>query len=96
LGSRPTTNAAKGAELEFSWKISPMITLTGSYGAEQTFYRGEMPFTTTPYTPEDVALYSGSIEYGPFGETASGARYANNPGAALRLSGGECKPFCPG
>jgi iron complex outermembrane receptor protein len=79
IGEQADNERAKGAELEFSWKTSPWLTLTGSFGAEQTFYRGELPFTTTPYTPEDVALYSGSIEYGPFGETASGGRYANNP-----------------
>ena len=78
-GEQYDNEKANGAEFEFSWAVRPWITLTGSYGAEQTYYRGNMPFTTTPFTPEDVALYSGSIEYGPFGESDSGSRYANNP-----------------
>lgn len=78
-GEQADAEKAKGAEFESSFALTKMITLTGSFSAEQLAYTGEMPFTTTPYTPEDVALYSGSIEYGPFGETAAGARYAKNP-----------------
>jgi hypothetical protein len=79
LGEQGDNERADGAELEFSWTVHPKLTITGSFGAEQAFFRGQMPFGTTPFTPEEVALYSGSIEYGPFGETDSGSRYANNP-----------------
>ena len=65
---------SEGYEVEFSYSPTPMFTLVGSFGEQKATYVGGFPFSTSPITPEQVALYSGAIVY----DVVSGDRFANN------------------
>lgn len=67
-----------GHEFELSYTPTKSLTFIANYGEQKSKYINQFPFTTRPFTPEQVALYSGSIQYGPFGQGPNGSRYANN------------------
>ncbi len=78
------TNAyeAEGYELELTFAPTRHFSLIANIGDQQAKYLNEFPFTTAPFwTDENVALYSGSIQYNwdPRIVGATTDRYANNP-----------------
>ena len=68
-----------GVEFEMTYTPTKQLSIVANYGEQESKYVNNFPFTTRPFTPQQVALYSGSIQYGPFGGSPSSARYANNP-----------------
>ncbi len=63
-----------GYEFEFSYAPTPMFTIVGSIGEQKATYDGGFPFSTSPMTPEQTALYAGAIVY----DVVSGDRFDNN------------------
>ena len=72
---------SRGYEFELSYAPTSLVSIIGSFGQQVSKFDTRFPFTTRPFTPEQVALYSGSIQYGPFGQGPGGSRYVNNPEA---------------
>jgi iron complex outermembrane receptor protein len=70
---------AKGYELELTYTPTKNLSVVANLGETKAKYLTRFPFATRPFTPEQVALYSGSIQYGPFGQGPGGSRYVNNP-----------------
>ncbi len=78
------TNAyeAEGYEFEMTWAPTENFTLVGNLGEMKSNYINRFPFATYPYyNAENVALYSGAIQYSwdPRVVGATTGRYANNP-----------------
>ncbi|WP_221033117.1 TonB-dependent siderophore receptor [Actomonas aquatica] len=78
------TNAyeAEGYEFELTWAPTDNFTIVGNIGELEARYVDRYPFATYPfYNAENVALYSGAIQYSwdarVVGESTG--RYANNP-----------------
>jgi len=69
---------AKGSEFELTYTPTKALTIIANYGEQTAKYVNAFPFSTRPFTPQEVALYSGSIQYGPFGQGPKGSRFANN------------------
>ncbi|HRE80870.1 MAG TPA: hypothetical protein PLN52_07465 [Opitutaceae bacterium] len=69
---------SEGHELELTYTPTKSLTIIANYGEQKSYYINRFPFATRPFTPEQVALYSGSIQYGPFSQGPTGSRYVNN------------------
>ena len=77
---------SEGFELELSANPIKGLTVLASYGEQETRTPNSFPFTTRPFTAQDVALYSGAIQYGQGGvftptpgTAAASPRFAANP-----------------
>jgi iron complex outermembrane receptor protein len=70
---------AEGHEIELTYLPTKALSLVANYGEQKSRYLTSFPFATRPFTPQQVALYSGSIQYGPFGQGPGGSRFVNNP-----------------
>ncbi|MGJ3242915.1 MAG: TonB-dependent siderophore receptor [Opitutales bacterium] len=67
----------QGVELEATATPVDGLTILFNTGAQRVYARTNIPFGTRPLTPEQTALFSGSIQYDVVTDPA--VRYANNP-----------------
>jgi iron complex outermembrane recepter protein len=88
IGSGESSYESRGYEIEAVYKPTNHFTISSNIGQQESVYQGDFPFTTLPLTAQNVALTSGSIQYGANNSKGSfpsltpaqyQARYANNP-----------------
>ena len=77
-GLDSTQYKSEGVEFELTYTPTKNLSIVANYGEQESVYVNSFPFATRPFTPQQVALYSGSIQYGPFGQGPTGSRFVNN------------------
>ncbi|MBL9207072.1 MAG: hypothetical protein JNN01_18420 [Opitutaceae bacterium] len=77
-GLDSTEYKSEGVEFELTYTPTKNLSIVANYGEQESKYVNAFPFGTRPFTPQQVALYSGSIQYGPFGQGPTGSRFVNN------------------